>query len=237
MTGALGDRPGTTSPHARPIEVLTPPSEGKPKLRGVLHQWAAVWAAGAAIVLVAMAPTGRTAAAAGLYGLSLVVLFAISAVYHRVEWSPVARARMRRLDHASIFILIAGTYTPVAMLGLSSESGERVLWLVWTGAMLGVVMSVAWVKAPKVLTAVLCVGLGWILLPYLGEISRSLNLAELVLIATGGIAYTLGAVAYAAKWPNLRPGVFGYHEFFHACTLVGAATHLAVVVLLIRQAA
>lgn len=207
---------------------------GKPRLRGVLHQFAAPGALGAGLVLISMAPTRRAAAAAALYASSLVVLFVVSAVYHRVDWSVRGRAWMRRMDHASIFILIAGTYTPVALIGLPEASGNSLLLAIWSGALLGVLQSLFWVHAPKVLTAVLAVAVGWTLVPYLPEVRQALGTSELVLIFAGGVAYTAGAVAYALKRPDLRPGVFGYHELFHALTLVGAALHFAAVLRLVR---
>lgn len=211
-------------------------SDEKPKLRGMLHQLAAACALGAGGVLVSMAPTARAAAAAALYASSLVVLFAVSATYHRVTWSAPARAWMRRADHASIFVLIAGTYTPIALLGLPGASGVHLLWAIWGGALLGVLQSLFWVSAPKPLTAAIAVAVGWTLVPYLGEARAALGAGQLALVLGGGVAYTLGAVAYALKRPNPRPGVFGYHEVFHALTIVGAVLHFAVVLRLVRMA-
>lgn len=202
----------------------------------MLHQFAAAIALGAGGVLVSMAPTPRAAAAAALYAVSLVVLFSVSATYHRVDWSPRGRAWMRRMDHASIFILIAGTYTPIALLGVSGTAGDSLLLAIWCGAFVGVLQSLFWVGAPKVLTAALAVAVGWTLVPYLEEARQALGVTELSLILAGGVAYTTGAVAYALKRPNFRPGVFGYHEFFHALTLVGAGLHFAVVLRLVRAA-
>ncbi|WP_241758597.1 PAQR family membrane homeostasis protein TrhA [Pyxidicoccus parkwayensis] len=202
----------------------------------MLHQFAAASALGAGGVLVSMAPTPRAAAAAALYAISLVVLFSVSATYHRVDWSPRGRAWMRRLDHASIFILIAGTYTPVALLGVSGAAGDSLLLAIWCGAFVGVLQSLFWVGAPKVLTAALAVAVGWTLVPYLEDARRALGVTELSLILAGGVAYTTGAIAYALKRPDLRPGVFGYHELFHALTLVGAGLHFAVVLRLVRAA-
>ncbi|MFP2911362.1 PAQR family membrane homeostasis protein TrhA [Pyxidicoccus sp. 3LFB2] len=200
----------------------------------MLHQFAAVVALIAGGVLVSMAPTPRAATAAALYAVSLVVLFTVSATYHRVDWAPRGRAWMRRMDHASIFILIAGTYTPVALLGIRGAAGDSLLLAIWCGALVGVLQSLFWVHAPKVVTAALAVGVGWTLVPYLKEARQALDVTGLSLILAGGAAYTLGAVAYALKRPNLRPGVFGYHEFFHALTLVGAGLHFAVVVRLVQ---
>lgn len=208
----------------------------KPRLRGVLHQWAAVAAFGAGAALVSMAPSARGAAAAAIYVLSLVTLFTVSATYHRVQWSPAARTRMRRLDHASIFVLIAGTYTPIALLGLPGDAARKVMIQVWVGALLGVLQSLFWVHAPKFVVAVLAVAVGWTIVPYLDVARQNLSGAERALLLGGGVAYTLGALMYATKRPDLAPRTFGYHEMFHACTLVGAAMHFAVVVLLLRRA-
>jgi hemolysin III len=202
----------------------------------VLHQFAAASALGAGGVLVSMAPTPRAAAAAALYAFSLVVLFSVSATYHRVDWSPRGRTWMRRMDHASIFILIAGTYTPVALLGVTGAAGDSLLLAIWCGALVGVLQSLFWVGAPKVITAGLAVAVGWTLVPYLEDARRALGVTELSLILAGGVAYTTGAIAYALKRPDLRPGVFGYHELFHALTLVGAGLHFAVVLRLVRAA-
>lgn len=222
------------------MSITDPPDDSlpaKPALRGVLHHSAAFFAAGAGAVLVAMSPDLRTAAAAAIFSLSLVTLFAVSAIYHRVQWKTErARAYMRRADHSSIFVLIAGTYTPVAFLGLGGEDGRRLLIMIWAGAAAGVCLSLFWVKAPKVLTAVLAVAMGWMIVPYFNQVRRLLG-PELWLILAGGIAYTLGAVIYAVRRPNPWPHVFGYHEVFHALTIVGALLHFAAIVQIVRAGA
>lgn len=220
---------------------ITDPSDdslpAKPALRGVLHHSAAFFAAGAGAVLVAMSPDLRTAAAVAIFSLSLVTLFAVSAIYHRVQWKTErARAYMRRADHSSIFVLIAGTYTPVAFLGLGGEDGRRLLIMIWAGAAAGVCLSLFWVKAPKVLTAIVAVAMGWMIVPYFGQVRRLLG-PELWLILAGGIAYTFGAVIYAVRRPNPWPHVFGYHEVFHALTIVGALLHFAAIVQIVRAGA
>ena len=207
----------------------------KPLLRGALHHSAAWLSLGAGSVLVATAGTPRAAMAAGVYCLSLVALFAISAVYHRVQWSAVARARMRRADHASIFILIAGTYTPVSLFALGAEDGRRLLIMIWIGAAAGVLLSICWASAPKALTAMVAVALGWMIVPYFGEV-RSFLGARVWLILAGGIVYTVGALVYALKRPDPWPRVFGYHEVFHALTVVGALLHFAAIVQIVREA-
>jgi hemolysin III len=206
----------------------------KPLLRGVLHESAAWYSFGAGSVLVATADTFQAALAVAIYSLSLVALFGISAIYHRVHWTePRARARMRRADHASIFVLIAGTYTPIALLGLGGDSGKRLLIVIWCGAAAGVLLSLFWVNAPKALTAAVAVLVGWTIVPYFAEVRAFLG-GYIWVVLAGGIAYTAGAVIYALKRPNPWPRVFGYHEVFHALTLVGALLHFAVVVKVVR---
>jgi hemolysin III len=210
-------------------------ASSKPLLRGVLHQSAAWYAFGAGSVLVAVASTPRKVAAAAIYSLSLVTLFAVSAIYHRVQWSERARAMMRRADHSSIFVLIAGTYTPIGLLALGGADGRRLLLLVWSGAAAGVMLSLFWVRAPKALVAALAVALGWTIVPYFNDVRRLLD-GQVWLILAGGIAYTAGAIVYALRRPDPWPRIFGYHEVFHALTLVGALLHFAVIVNIIRGA-
>jgi hemolysin III len=206
----------------------------KPSWRGVLHQWAAWFALGAGSVLVAMAPTTRSAIASAIYALTLAALFGVSAAYHRGQWSPRSRARMRRADHASIFLLIAGSYTPVALLGLDGSPGRIVTVAVWCGAAVGVLQSLFWADAPKVVQAGLAVAVGWTIIPYLAELRRALSAAQLGLVVAGGIAYTVGALVFALGKPDPWPRTFGYHEVFHALTLVGAGMHLAAIVQIVR---
>jgi hemolysin III len=208
----------------------------KPRLRGVLHQEAAWFALGAGSVLIAMSRTLEGAIAAAIYSASLVVLFTISSIYHRVEWTTArARALMRRADHSSIFILIAGTYTPITLLGLSEADGRRLLITIWVGAALGVAMSLWWVNAPKALVAIAAVALGWTIVPYFDETRRLLGAGTWLLLA-GGIAYTAGAIVYALRRPDPFPRVFGYHEVFHVLTLVGALLHFVAVLAVVRAA-
>lgn len=208
----------------------------KPTWRGVLHQWAAVFALGVGTGLVVLAPDARSRIAVGIYAASLALLFTISAVYHRIDWEPGPRTWLRRADHASIFLLIGGTYTPVALLGLDEEIARRLLMLAWGGAALGVLVSMLWPNAPKFVGAAIAVAVGWTIVPYIGTLRRVLESGELWLIGIGGLAYTLGALGYALKRPNPWPGHFGYHEVFHALTLVGAGTHLAAILSILRRA-
>lgn len=201
----------------------------KPRLRGVSHQFAAMVALGAGAVLVAAAPTARATLAALVYGASLVCLFSVSGLYHRRHWSPVARQHMRRLDHASIFLVIAGSYTPFCLLPLYDHGGLTLLALVWIGAAVGIVKTIFWVHAPKPLTALIYVVLGGFVLTYLHEVRAVLSLQQLTLLWLGGIFYTVGAVIYALKRPDPFPAVFGYHEIFHVLVILASICHFGAI--------
>lgn len=204
------------------------PAAPKPLLRGVLHEVAAFVAAVAGGILVFRASGARARAGALVYGISLVALFAVSATYHRKNWSDRVRAVWRRLDHSAIFLLIAGTYTPFSFL-LGSRTGWIFLGVVWAGALLGIAMSVAWVQAPKVLVAAVCVLLGWAALPLLPALKAALGTGAVALLAAGGVVYSLGAAVYALRRPDPFPQVFGYHEIFHALVIAAAICHFAAV--------
>jgi hemolysin III len=200
----------------------------KPLLRGVLHEVAAFIAAVAGAILVFRASGARARVGALVYVISLVTLLSVSAAYHRRNWSDKVRAVWRRLDHSAIFLLIAGTYTPLSFL-LGSRLGWIFLGIVWAGALLGIVMSVAWVRAPKALVAVVCVLLGWAALPLLPALKAALGTGAVVLLAAGGVVYSLGAAVYALRRPDPFPNVFGYHEIFHALVIAAAVCHFAAV--------
>jgi hemolysin III len=204
-------------------------SEQKPRLRGVTHEVGAYVALIAAVALVAAAPTPLSAWAGGIFGFSLVALLGISAAYHRPHWGPVARQRMRRLDHSAIFVLIAGTYTPFCLLVLPPSTGLPLLAVAWGGALLGVLQSNIWPSAPKALKAALYVGLGWIITTQWNTFGDLLNPSELYLLGAGGVTYTIGALVYALKRPNPVPGVFAYHEVFHALVIVAAGLNFAAI--------
>ena len=194
----------------------------KPRLRGVSHQVAFFLALAATAVLRAVARETRARLAALVFGSSLVLLFGVSALYHRVHWQPAGRARMRRLDHAAIFVLIAGGYTPIFLLVPGPTGGHGALWAVWIGAGVGAAKSIAWSHAPKWITACVCVIVGWTVF---GEVLARLPVvgarAVVLLVACGAI-YSLGALVYALKRPNPWPRVFGYHEVFHALVVVAS---------------
>lgn len=206
----------------------------KPEMRGVLHHWAALVALGATSAVLALAPTARAMVASAAHGLSLVTLLSVSATYHRLDWRPKSRIWMKRADHSAIFLLIAGTYTPVALLALPPAIGTKMLTLVWAGALAGIAQSLLWVTAPRALVVMLYLSLGWAIVPFAADVHRALSWPQLILLYGGGIAYSLGSLAYGFKRPNPRPGVFGYHEVFHAATLIACSMHFAMLVLLVR---
>jgi hemolysin III len=201
----------------------------RPRLRGVVHQWSFFVALIAGAALVALAPAGRATAASAIYAIALAGLLGTSAAYHRGTWQPRARAWMRRLDHSMIFVLIAGTYTPFALLVLENPLREVVLIGVWSGALAGIVFTLVWVDAPKWLTAITYVALGWFSIIAVPQITARAGAGALVLLGLGGLAYTAGAVVYASRRPDPRPATFGYHEIFHVLVVVAAAAHFTAV--------
>jgi len=199
----------------------------KPLLRGVSHEIAAALALAAWVALAVLAPGARARTAAIVYGGSLFSLFAVSALYHRPQWPKRARLWMRRLDHSAIFLLIAGSYTPLCLL-LPPARGLPMLAAAWTGAAIGIARAVFWVRAPRPLAVALYVLLGWLAVPMIPALRAVLGDGALALLAVGGLLYTLGAVVYATRRPDPFPRVFGYHEVFHALVIVAAACQLVV---------
>ncbi|MCA2977284.1 MAG: hemolysin III family protein [Myxococcaceae bacterium] len=206
---------------------LAPPP--KPLLRGVFHQVGFFVAVVAGVGLVLEAPGASVKLACAAYAASLSLLLGTSALYHRPTWAPRARARMRRADHSAIFVLIAGTYTPMAMT-LPPAQAKAMLTVAWGGALLGVLRAIFWVNAPKWLVAVLALAMGWVALLYLPTIGGITGPGVLAWMALGGVLYSVGAVIYAVRRPNPWPKTFGYHEVFHALILVAAACHFVAVV-------
>ena len=210
---------------ARHLETAAAPVP-KPLLRGVSHEIAAAVALAAWVGLALAASSTQGRAAAHVYGASLFTLFAVSALYHRPTWPPRARLLMRRLDHSAIFLLIAGTYTPMCLV-LGGARGNALLAVAWSGAALGVVQSVLWPRAPKPLVALVYVALGWVV-PVLPALRAGLGTPAVVALALGGLVYSMGAAVYATGRPDPFPRVFGYHEVFHAMVIVAAGLHYAV---------
>ena len=201
----------------------------KPRLRGWLHLWsfAVAIAAGATLIsLAASMVSGEAAAACAVYSGAVLGLFGTSALYHRRTWTSArARAVMKRLDHAMIFVFIAGTYTPFAVLALPPTTGVVVLVVVWAGALGGVVLKVARPDAPRWVGVPFYLALGWVAVFVLPDLLERGGVAALVLLIVGGAFYSLGAFCYAFRWPTGWPATFGFHEFFHAATVVAAICH------------
>jgi hemolysin III len=215
----------TSAPSEPPATVGS--ERPKPLLRGVSHQVAFYVALCATAVLLAFAPSTRAMIAVAIYGASLLTLYGVSALYHRRNWTPAGRQRMRRLDHAAIFVLIAGSYTPVFML---LDDGAAPLWIVWIGAVIGVLKSILWPGAPKVLLAALCVALGWAVVGHVSRLAPVMGAVTVWLLVASGAIYTIGAVIYALRRPDPLPTVFGYHEVFHALVIVASVCHFVHVV-------
>lgn len=201
----------------------------RPKLRGVSHQWAAVAAVVAGALLVASAPSGRATAVAVIYAVTLVGLFAVSATYHRITWRPNMRRWMRRLDHSMIYVFMAGSATPIALLVVGGTLGTVLLCVAWGGALLGVALNLAWIDAPRALKAGGYVALGWVGILALPKIASVLGAVPTILFLLGGLFYTAGAIIYAKRRPDPVPRVFGYHEVFHALVILAAAVHFVAV--------
>ncbi len=201
----------------------------KPLLRGHFHQAGFFIALGASGVLIATAHGLYARLVFLVYSLSLCGMFAISGLYHRINWQPIARAWWRRLDHSAIFILIAGTGTPICLLGMSGEAGLHLFWIFWTMAIAGVFKELFWLRAPRWISVVFYLIMGWAALPYLPEMSKSLGTANVFLMIAGGVLYTVGAVIYAIKKPNPIPKIFSYHEVFHLLVMIAALLHFIVI--------
>jgi hemolysin III len=205
-----------------------------PRLRGVFHQCAFFAALVAGIVLVLLADGIRERFAVWVYAVALAAMFGASALYHRFPWrSAAARLRARRLDHAMIFIFIAGTYTPFALLALSGALQVVVLATVWAGAILGVVVELYWIHAPRWVSAIACLAVGWIGIIALPQFFPALGVASAVLVIVGAGLYTVGALAYAAGWPDPFPRTFGFHEVFHVLVVAAAATQFVALSLVV----
>ncbi len=199
--------------------------EVKPKLRGWLHLATAPLTLAAGIVLIALSPTPATRVGSAIFAASSLVLFTVSAVYHRGTWSPGMWAFLRRFDHANIFLLIAGSYTPFTLLLLEGRDRTVLLTVVWVGAALGILFRIFWAGAPRWLYTPIYIGLGWAAVFYFPEFAANAGTAVLVLLAVGGGLYTLGALVYGLKWPDPSPTWFGFHEVFHSLTIAAFVTH------------
>lgn len=222
------------------VNAVTPIADftGTPSARGWIHLVSAIFAAVAGAVLVPMAwidGSSRAGWAAVVYVAAFVAMFTVSATYHRVTWvSPGIEKWMQRVDHSVIFLFIAGTYTPFALLAMPPETGNRVLTIVWTGAAAGIVLKMFWPSAPRWVGVPLYLMLGYVALWFAEELLDGAGLLVVVLLVAGAVFYNIGAVFYGVRWPNPWPQTFGHHEFFHAFTAAAAICHFAAIWLVVR---
>jgi hemolysin III len=202
----------------------------KPKLRGVSHEWAFFLSLGFGVALILFAKTPKATLAVAIYAVSLSALFGTSALYHRVNWRrPQVRQWMRRLDHSMIFFLIAGTYTPFALLVLHGALASAILVVVWIGAVAGAIVEMIWIDHPKWVAAIIYLALGWVAVAAFPELWSEMGVAGTMLVAAGGLLYTAGAVVYATQRPNPNPAIFGYHEVFHLLVIAAAVAHFSAI--------
>ncbi|SDC69661.1 PAQR family membrane homeostasis protein TrhA [Streptomyces prasinopilosus] len=233
MTAFAPDAPDAPdAPAGQPAEGRGPvplslPHPVKPKLRGWLHlgMFPAVLVAG--LVLVALADSPRARFACAVFTLTACLLFGVSALYHRGDWSPRMDGVLRRLDHANIFLIIAGTYTPLTLLLLPESKGRWLLWGIWAAALAGIAFRVFWVGAPRWLYTPCYIAMGWAAVFYLPDFMRTGGVAVLVLVIVGGLLYSAGGVIYGLQKPNPSPRWFGFHEVFHSLTLAAFTAHYA----------
>jgi hemolysin III len=200
-----------------------------PLLRGVSHAGAAVLAAAAAVVLVVLAPAGPRTAAVAVYGAGLVALFFGSALYHRWPGPPRFKPVLQRIDHSTIYVFIAATYTPIAVVALHGTLGWVILGIAWTGAAAGVAFSLGWINAPRPLVAGSYLVLGWLAVIAIPQLVGRLGVAPLVLLGAGGLLYSIGAIVYATQRPDPWPRTFGFHEVFHGLVVAAAAAQYVAI--------
>jgi len=208
----------------------------KPRLRGWIHEIAFFVSVPAGITLVLLAGSPLAKVVAGIYAVSLTAVFGSSAAYHRGRWSPAALRRMKRLDHSMIFVLIAGSYTPVSVFALHGAWSVVMLSLAWATAAVGITLKLAKIDGLQVTTAILYMGAGWLALVALPQIVHGLSVPAIVLMVAGGLLYTAGAIIFASKRPDPRPATFGYHEVWHSFMTAAVVCHWVMILLVVRAA-
>jgi hemolysin III len=206
----------------------------KPLLRGHFHQAMFFIMLGAGIPLLLLSNSKIELVSVSIYVTCALMMFGISTLYHRINWTPEKRYFLKKLDHSGIYLMIAGTFTPICVLGLSEASATKLLITIWTTAVIGITQSLIFVNLPKYVSAIIYLIAGYLVLPYLSELKLSLGNNGVILIIVGGILYTIGAVCYGMKRPVLNPKIFSYHEVFHIFVNLGAATHLFLIYCLIN---
>jgi hemolysin III len=201
----------------------------KPLLRGHFHQAMFFISLGSSVLLIAKSDSQIEFISTVIYSIALLCMFGISALYHRITWNPTQRLIMKRLDHAGIYLMIAGCFTPICLLALPEESGMRLLTLIWIVGFVGIIQSIFFVNISKMYSAILYLVMGYMIVPYFSELASHIGYVKLSLLVGGGIAYSIGAISYGLKRPVFKPLVFGYHEFFHVMVSVGAILHFILI--------
>ncbi len=208
----------------------------RPALRGAFHLAAAIAAIAGAVLLVLLANSARAYVGGAVFAASLILLYTVSAAYHRITWTPRLRSIVRRLDHSMIFVLIAGTYTPFCLLALNTAWGISMLSVVWGIAGAGIILKIAWPRAPKWLSVAFYITIGWLALVATPQLASWFTAGPLALLLLGGVLYTMGGVIYALRKPNPCPRVFGYHEVFHLLVVAGSVLHYSLVAIYLLPA-
>lgn len=201
----------------------------KPLLRGHFHQAMFFIALGACLTLLLKCESNRKLIAIGIYTVCSLLMFGISTLYHRVNWTPEKRLLWKKLDHAGIYLMIAGTFTPVALLGLAENESTKLLLTIWVVTVVGILQSIFFVNLPKYVSALIYLIAGYLILPYLGELKQSIGPQNMWLIVAGGLTYSVGAICYGLKRPVLNPKIFSYHEIFHLFVNGGATLHFLMI--------
>ena len=208
--------------------------DAKPTWRGWIHAGTFPLAIVGGVVLIVVAQGTAAKWSAAVFMVSSALLFGISAVYHRFNWKPSTKAVFRRLDHSNIFLLIAGSYTPIAVCALAFPKSAILLSMIWAGALIGIAFRIFWLSAPRWLYVALYIILGWAAMLYIVDLLNA-SVAMMVLVMIGGISYTVGAIFYALKRPNPVPGVFGFHELFHSCTVIAFLCHWTAILIIVTN--
>ena len=207
------------------------PEEKKPSWRGWIHTGVLPIVIAGGIVLIVLAHGVPAKVASAVFFASSFLLFGNSALYHRFNWSPKVKVALKRIDHANIFVLIAGSYTPITLLALQREKALPLIIIIWATAILGILFRVFWINAPRWLYVPIYIGMGWAAFVYVVDFMNA-NAPMMILVLCGGLAYTIGAVVYGLKKPNPIPGVFGFHEIFHSLTVLAFMSHWTAALLI-----
>jgi hemolysin III len=205
------------------------PTKKKPLLRGYFHEWMFFISIGACIPLISKSTNPNELIATIVYSIGIFMMFGFSALYHRINWRPKVLKVMRRLDHSSIFIMIAGSFTPICLLVLPDKLGFQLLLIIWIIAGIGIIQTVLFTNTPRMVRAGIYLIAGYMAIPYLSVLSSVMGFTNYALTVAGGTIYSVGAIGYGLKFPDFSPKYFGYHEFFHTLVSVAAILHFIVI--------